>query len=149
MVTDRRSSRSALWSGLTHGRKRLTTVGDIFSTRKVALRWILRAPLMNFAIFSTERYNLSSIQKYLQLWVTLVKGALSRDLVDNDEIEDLDESFVGHFLINGSVRQPIESMMIPTASIQKLTENIRNNKTYCFKTDPGPFGWCATCKGMI
>ena len=66
--------------------------------------------------------------------------------MDNDEIEDLDESFVAHFLINGTVRQPIESMMIPTASIKELTENIRNNKTYCFNTNPGPFGWCATCK---
>ena len=73
---------------------------------------------------------------------------LFREKVDNDEIEDLDESFVGQFLINGTVRQPIESMMIPTASIKQLTENIRNNKTYCFKTDPGPFGWCATCKGI-
>ena len=69
-------------------------------------------------------------------------------MVDNDEIKDIDEKFVGQFLINGTVRQPIESMMIPTASIKELTENIRNNKTYCFKTDPGPFGWCATCKGI-
>ena len=68
-------------------------------------------------------------------------------MVDNDEIKDIDEKFVGQFLINGTVRQPIESMMIPTASIKELTENIRNNKTYCFKTDPGPFGWCTTCKG--
>ena len=69
-------------------------------------------------------------------------------MVDNDEIKDIDEKFVGQFLINGTVRQPIESMMIPTASIKELTENIRNNKTYCFQTDPGPFGWCATCKGF-
>ena len=44
-------------------------------------------------------------------------------MVDNDEIKDIDEKFVGQFLINGTVRQPIESMMIPTASIKELTEN--------------------------
>ena len=37
-------------------------------------------------------------------------------------------------------------MMIPTESLHQLNDLIRQNKTYCFKIDPGVAGWCATCK---
>ena len=30
-------------------------------------------------------------------------------------------------------------------SIKDLFGTLQANKTYCFSTHPGPFGWCATC----
>ena len=35
--------------------------------------------------------------------------------------------------------RPTEALLIPT-------DKMNNNKTYCFSTRNGPFGWCATCK---
>jgi hypothetical protein len=43
-------------------------------------------------------------------------------------------------------KAPAESVLIPTVENSKFTEALKNNKTYCFSTKPGPFGWCATCK---
>ena len=34
----------------------------------------------------------------------------------------------------------------PTSVLRKITQSVKNNKTYCFSTHNGPFGWCATCK---
>ena len=61
-------------------------------------------------------------------------------------MKDLNEDFVNQFLLNGSVTVPTESLIIQTDSVKKLTEKIQSNKTFCFKTVPGDFGWCATCK---
>ena len=70
-----------------------------------------------------------------------------RHKLDRDgEIKGVDEDFVKQFLLNGSVVVPTESLLIQTDSLKKLTEKIQSNKTFCFKTVPGKFGWCATCK---
>lgn len=34
---------------------------------------------------------------------------------------------------------------INSESIRDLFSSLKANKTYCFSTDTGPFGWCATC----
>ena len=37
-----------------------------------------------------------------------------------------------------------------SSTLRKITEAVNKNKTYCFSTEKGPFGWCATCKvGLI
>ena len=64
----------------------------------------------------------------------------------DEEIRDLNEDFVKQFLLNGNVTAPTEALLIQTESLRKLTENIKSNKTFCFKTTAGGFGWCATCK---
>ena len=33
-----------------------------------------------------------------------------------------------------------------TSVLRKITQSVNINKTYCFSTQNGPFGWCATCK---
>ena len=66
--------------------------------------------------------------------------------------EEFNEDFVKHFLLNDSVvaPAPTESLLIQTDSLKKITEKIQSNKTFCFKTDPGKFGWCGTCKvGLV
>ena len=45
-----------------------------------------------------------------------------------------------------SLAAPTETLLIQTDSLRNVTENIKINKTFCFKTTPGRFGWCATCK---
>ena len=50
------------------------------------------------------------------------------------------------FLVNGTVREPTESMILPTASLKRLDDLILQNRTHCFKTSPGVAGWCATCR---
>ena len=47
---------------------------------------------------------------------------------------------------NGSIRQPTESMMLPTDSLAELDDILKKNTTYCFKMEPGKTGWCATCR---
>ena len=37
------------------------------------------------------------------------------------------------------------SLHINLESIKDLFSSLKANKTYCFSTDAGPFGWCATC----
>ena len=82
---------------------------------------------------------ISSIIKLQQIFLRL-------KFDDNDELKDIDEEFVKKFLLNGTVTAPTEAHLIQTDSLRKLTENIKSNKTFCFKTAPGEFGWCATCK---
>ena len=60
--------------------------------------------------------------------------------------------------LNTLLTTPTESLLIPTEEIRfgkkfpptsvlrKITDSVKNNKTYCFSTKNGPFGWCATCK---
>ena len=67
-------------------------------------------------------------------------------VVDNEELKDLDEEFVKQFLLNGTVTAPTEAHLFQTDALRKLTEKIKSNKTFCFKTTPGKFGWCATCR---
>ena len=62
------------------------------------------------------------------------------------DTKEFNENLVKQFLLNGTVVAPTESLLIQTDLIKKLTEKIKSNKTFCFKTDPGKFGWCATCK---
>ena len=51
---------------------------------------------------------------------------------------------------NGEVKEPTESMMLPTLSLGELDAALKKNTTYCFKTTPGVVGWCATCKvGLV
>ena len=59
-----------------------------------------------------------------------------------NKLKDIDEAFVKQFLNS----TPTESVLIPTPVLSGLAQSLRQNKTYCFKTDPGPWGWCATCK---
>ena len=56
-------------------------------------------------------------------------------LRDDSNRDKFDEKFAKEFL----ERRPTESLLIPT-------DETNNNKTYCFSTETGPFGWCATCK---
>ena len=62
--------------------------------------------------------------------------------MDRNKLKDIDETFVKQFLNS----TPTESVLIPTRELSGLAQSLRQNKTYCFKTDPGPWGWCATCK---
>ena len=65
-----------------------------------------------------------------------------RNSLDQNKFKDIDETFVKQFLNS----TPTESVLIPTRVLSGLAHSLRQNKTYCFKTDPGPWGWCATCK---
>ena len=53
------------------------------------------------------------------------------------------------FLFDGVVNVPVESLLISSDNLKELTNSLNSNKTYCFKTDPGKFGWCGTCEVMI
>ena len=64
----------------------------------------------------------------------------------NWDIKEFNEESVRQFLLNGSVVAPAESLLFQTDSLKKLTANFQGNRTFCFKTNPGKFGWCATCK---
>ena len=64
----------------------------------------------------------------------------------NETIRERDKKFIEQFLKNGTVVEPTESMLLPTDSIKELNDLIRQNKTHCFRTDPGVAGWCATCR---
>jgi hypothetical protein len=69
----------------------------------------------------------------------------------------IDDDFVKQWLYH---QPPAESLLVPTDEIRwvigwgsatcldpsKITESLKNNKSYCFSTEVGPFGWCATCK---
>ena len=80
----------------------------------------------------------------------LIFNHLFRRLVSNSkDLNSIDEVFVKQFILNGSVIAPTETLLIQTDSLAKLTEKIKSNKTFCFNTDPGKFGWCATCKVII
>ena len=71
----------------------------------------------------------------------------SRKSFDENQIKkDIDEEFLNQFLKNGNVSAPTESLLIPTSELRRLTDSLRHNKTFCFKTEPGTWGWCATCK---
>merc|ERR1712142_897350 len=56
------------------------------------------------------------------------------------------EDFVKQFLLGGKVVVPTESLLLQTDILTQLTETLNTNKTFCFKTDAGQFGWCATCE---
>ena len=47
---------------------------------------------------------------------------------------------------DGEVKEPTESMMLPTISLGEVDAALKKNTTYCFKTSPGVAGWCGTCK---
>ena len=64
----------------------------------------------------------------------------------NETIRERDKKFIEQFLKNGTVVEPTESMLFPTEGVRELNSLIRQNKTYCFRTDPGVAGWCATCR---
>lgn len=67
-------------------------------------------------------------------------------MLANETIEENDRKFIEQFLKNGTIKDPTESMFLPTDSLKELTDQIEKNKTNCFKIDPGMAGWCATCK---
>ena len=67
---------------------------------------------------------------------------------DDESHEGFDEEFVKNFLLNGTIHVPPESVLFPSESLEELTAKIKANKTYCFDTRPGPYGWCATCNVM-
>ena len=75
-----------------------------------------------------------------------VNEIFRRAMTGYEELDEKDKQFIKQFLENGTVKEPTESMMIPTESLHQLNDLIRQNKTYCFKIDPGVAGWCATCK---
>ena len=66
-------------------------------------------------------------------------------MVASGTLTNYDEAFVKKFLVNGNVTLPKESLLLETNSIKDLFSTLKANKTYCFSTDAGPFGWCATC----
>ena len=66
-----------------------------------------------------------------------------------EELDQIDKKFAEQLLINGSIKVPTESIMIPTDSLAELEALLELNHTHCFRTSPGPFGWCATCKVSI
>ena len=68
---------------------------------------------------------------------------------NNQEIENFNNTFVEQFLLNDSIIVPTEALLIQTDSLNKIVETIKNNKSFCFKTDPGEFGWCATFKVFL
>ena len=70
----------------------------------------------------------------------------SRKLMEKEEKKNIDQEFVKQFLLNGTLVNPTEALMIETEPLDSLTEKLRNNRTFCFNTDPGEFGWCAVCK---
>ena len=70
-----------------------------------------------------------------------------RELIEKgEEKRNIDQEFVKQFLLNGSLVNPTEALMIETEPLDSLTEKLNKNKTFCFKTDPGQFGWYAVCK---
>ena len=62
-----------------------------------------------------------------------------------EEMEAISEDFVKQFILNND-SVPAETVLIHTESLRIITDNIQRNETYCFKTDHGQFGWCATCQ---
>ena len=68
---------------------------------------------------------------------------------DIKKLDMADRMFIEQFRTkNGSVKEPTESMMLPTDSLAELDNVLKKNMntTYCFKVTPGKTGWCATCK---
>ena len=65
------------------------------------------------------------------------------------ELDQIDKKFAEQLLNNGSIKVPTETLMLPTDSLAELKALLEMNKTYCFRTSSGPFGWCATCKVSI
>ena len=63
-----------------------------------------------------------------------------------EKLDKIDLKYIEQFLINGTIKEPTESMMIPTDSLAELTDLIKQNRTHCFKIEPGLAGWCATCR---
>ena len=64
-----------------------------------------------------------------------------------DTAQNISENFVRTFLLNGTTHHvPSESLLLPSHVLKDITSSIMANKTYCFDTNPGPYGWCATCK---
>ena len=63
------------------------------------------------------------------------------------EGKNLTDEFVQTFLLNGTSHHiPTESLLLRADALRDLTSKINANKTYCFDTKPGPYGWCATCR---
>ena len=61
-------------------------------------------------------------------------------------IDKKDEDFIKPFMKDGKINVPIETMMFPHDLLKEKLELLEQNKTLCFKIDPGIAGWCATCK---
>ena len=66
-------------------------------------------------------------------------------------MDKIDRLFIEQFKTkNGSIKEPTESMMLPTDALTELDNILKKNSTYCFRVDEGVAGWCATCKvGLI
>ena len=62
-----------------------------------------------------------------------------------EEMEAISEDFVKQFILNTD-SVPAETVLIHTESLKRITKQIQRNETFCFKTDHGEFGWCATCQ---
>ena len=77
----------------------------------------------------------------------LKPGFIREDMMYNfgEDIEDFTEEFMRQFIQNGSA-VPAETLLIQTESMKRITEQVQRNETFCFKTEPGQFGWCATCQ---
>ena len=60
-------------------------------------------------------------------------------------MEDFTEEFMKQFILNETA-VPAETLLIKTESLKRISEKIQRNETFCFKTHPGEFGWCATCQ---
>ena len=65
---------------------------------------------------------------------------------EGDFKEHFDDLFVKQFLLNGSIIAPTETILVASNDLKDLTSTIKANKTYCFKTEAGQYGWCATCR---
>ena len=87
--------------------------------------------------------EISSNSYWGNLWLS--RSSLS----DNETLDESDTKFIKQFLMNGTVVEPTESMLLPTDSLKKLNDLIRKNThfhSHCFGINPGVAGWCATCR---
>ena len=68
-----------------------------------------------------------------------------------DKMDKIDRLFIEQFKTKaGSIKEPTESMMLPTDALTELDNILKKNSTYCFRLDEGVAGGCATCKvGLI
>jgi len=56
---------------------------------------------------------------------------------------NMTEQFVKHFLKS---KRPKEAAIITEDALRNITNAVRNNRTHCFPTDIGKYGWCGTCQ---
>ena len=59
-------------------------------------------------------------------------------------------NFLGGASLKSNMEHHSHVIFLLSSILRKITEAVNKNKTYCFSTEKGPFGWCATCKvGLI